>query len=299
MACRLLTLALAVCAAAAAGTLRHTHLGTGNASFALGGGAPGPSPAPGPAPAGMCGCEKRSDCTCGGSLDYLQCVHEACEKGCGECDKTSGPWSNQCTTLITECNDEISLGCHNSIATCEGKFHQATYGVEGLTLSTSHLNEEAYCGPWGKCMGELHLAADLHKPAADTKVECVVPVAMDDPETVYHSRGEVKDMKSSIKLPMLKELPKGGKVEGRCYLIDGKGSHASKDAFFIVQNHYDADFVATDGKKEEKKEAKKEAPATKREIKKEAYANSKEMGAASTRTLGLVAAGAAAALLSF
>ena len=136
-----------------------------------------PSAAPGPsAPQGLCGCAKASEdqCTCGASLDYLQCVHERCVAGGCECPKT--PFEEECSSLSRSCGSELKFqGCGSSTTSCEGHFHQATTGVIGLTLDTSVLSEEAYCGPLGVCTGELRLLANIYRPAPGVWFQCMVP----------------------------------------------------------------------------------------------------------------------------
>eukprot|EP00747_Dinoflagellata_sp_TGD_P162370 gnl/TRDRNA2_/TRDRNA2_179882_c0_seq1.p1 gnl/TRDRNA2_/TRDRNA2_179882_c0~~gnl/TRDRNA2_/TRDRNA2_179882_c0_seq1.p1 ORF type:complete len:379 (-),score=79.08 gnl/TRDRNA2_/TRDRNA2_179882_c0_seq1:105-1241(-) len=253
-------------------SLRQVQLNSKDNSTLVTLGAAGPAPAGSPAaapspPVGLCGCVKTNQCTCGGSLDYLQCVHEACDAGCGDCESLSGPWTDQCQEMMGTCADTIDIACHDTEATCEGKFHQAQYGVTGLSLELAHLSEEAFCGPYGKCIGELHLSANVLEASDGMVMECVVPVSHDDPEDVYYCNNEIVDGTAKCTLPMLKKLDKGSKVEGHCYILDKQHYQITKDAFFAVQNRFDDNFAA-DSKKELKKEAGEKEMKKEKKLKK-------------------------------
>jgi len=262
--------------------------------------APALAGAPGPAAAGLCGCEHvpQDQCTCDGSLQYLKCVAKACGKG--DCECPENPFMTECHSLAGDCGSELSItGCGSHLTECEGRFNQASDGTIGLTLDVSHLQEESYCGPYGRCTGELHLHANVYRHAPGVFLECVLPVK-GKKELVHCTAAVSDDGAGGCDLPMVDRLYPDEELKGRCYLTDGDGgAKLSKDAWFAVSNRYSGpappaeDEVATVAKdskalkvvtkdkqdKKDKKDEKKEKVEEKEEkleVKVEEKASSKE-----------------------
>lgn len=204
--------------------------------------AKGPSPAAAPAavpaaaPIGMCGCTlpAADQCSCGASLDYLKCVTGKCDTGeCNAC--ADGYFEEQCTGLSTTCAAELEFVC-GSTTTCEGKFHQDDHNVIGLTLDTDHLADDAYCGPWGKCLGTLHIAAAFHRAPVGTWLSCLVDdaAAKSSACTV-----EIKGPSAMCTMPMVEKLAVDAQVKGRCWITNGEdGEKISKNAWFTLTNDH-------------------------------------------------------------
>lgn len=198
-----------------------------------------PASAPGPAATGLCGCEPvpTDQCTCDGSLHYLKCVAKKCATG--DCECPASPFTEECTTLAGTCGTELDLsGCSNSVTTCEGRFNQASECTIGLTLDVSHLQEESYCGPYGRCTGELHLHANVYRTAPGAFLECVLPYH-GKKELVHCTKEVTAEGAAGCDLPMVDRLNPDEELKGHCYLTDGDGgTKLTKDAWFVVNNRY-------------------------------------------------------------
>lgn len=200
-------------------------------------------------------------CTCGRSLEYLKCIEKRCRSG--ECSCPVSPFQAECYTLSSACDTEIRLiGCDQSLTTCAGRFHQATNGVTGLTLDTSHLNDEALCGPLGSCTGKLRVMASAHRQPPGAFLECVLPAvagqAHAKAESVHCARALSDDGTGACTLPMMARLDPEQHVDGRCYLTDGDGGpKLTKDAWFVVQNRYREDIAGSTSKQTKGHETKK------------------------------------------
>lgn len=281
----------------------HSHLLAAFDQVAKGP-APAPALAPSPAAAGLCGCEPvpQDQCTCDGSLHYLKCVEKKCQSG--DCECSEHPFMTECHTLAGNCGSELELtGCGSHLTECQGRFNQASDGTIGLTLDVSHLQEESFCGPYGRCTGELHLHANVYRHAPGAFLECVLPVK--GKKELVHCTQEVSaDGAAGCNLPMVDRLYPDEELKGHCYLTDGDGgAKISKDAWFAVQNRYSGSppaevaTVAKESKKlkvtervqaVEKKKARKEdgrvdaksEEEKEKEVDEEAIAQQKEASAA-------------------
>lgn len=232
--------------------------------------AAGPAGAPGAANTGHCGCVKddAAACTCGGHLEYLECVARACFTGkcSGGCPALMDSFMGQCELVSNEspCGAELSMGCTGKEASCEGRFHQERNGVIGLEVDTEHLSDEAYCGPWGKCQGELRVVVDVHNPEPGLTVECALPKVEDaefhDREKWYTCSGEITGSRGGCTLPMVEELAPEAKLDGRCWLQKA-GDKVTKRAYFNVENHYNRDLEQAKRSQTEAKDPKEVLPS--------------------------------------
>lgn len=207
-------------------------------------------PAPGPAPAqaslGFCGCPSvpEDQCTCGASLSFLQCVHKRCTAGECECPKDT--FASECSAVSQACSSELNVdGCHSLQTSCEGRYHQAADGVTGLSLDTTHLWEEGYCGPHGRCTGEVHVRATALRAEAGAWLECVLPSG-EKKKKLHRCRTEVADEGAAgCTLAMPSFIEPSGAVRGHCFLTEGKkGPKLTKDAWFVVRNRHSAEDAA-------------------------------------------------------
>lgn len=170
-------------------------------------------------------------------MSYLQCVHTKCAAGDCECPKQS--FESECSALSQTCASDLDFsGCHSLHTSCEGRFHQAADGVAGLTLDTSSLWEEAFCGPQGRCTGELQIRANAYRSASGSWLECQIPTGQGD--RVYHCSNEVTDQGASgCTLTMPSYIAPSATATGYCFLTAGKlGRKLTKEAFFVVRNRY-------------------------------------------------------------
>lgn len=211
------------------------------------------SPAPAAAPSvavGLCGCTPvpADQCKCGHSIEYLKCVALKCAAGC-ECPKH--PLEQECASLSQSCGAELEFeGCGSNTITCDGRFHQDKDDVIGLTLDTSQLNKDAYCGPHGRCLGTLRLSATAHRkpPGNGTWLQCILPSKdVNWGSTPLSSR--LQDCHAEISAgqttqhctwPMVPDLDPAAALHGHCFLTQGQhGKQLTKDAWFLVRNRYE------------------------------------------------------------
>lgn len=241
---------------------------------------------------GLCGCAPvpEDQCTCDRSLEYLKCIEKRC--GSGDCICPASPFQAECYTLSSTCDAELRLsGCDQSLTSCAGRFHQATDGVTGLTLDTSHLNDEALCGPFGRCTGELRLLASAHRQLPGAFLECVLPASAGQAhakaELVHCARALSDDGIGECNLPMIARLDPEQQVNGRCYLTDGDGGpKLTKDAWFVVRNRYREDMAGTTSKKTNGYETKKRLKSNARKAREARLAeeNAEAVGASKERS---------------
>lgn len=170
-------------------------------------------------------------------MEYLKCVTKQCADGCAECSNTDG-FANQCGLIEQDCSEALTFKCGMNETTCEGKFHQASDGIMGLTVQTDHLTDNAYCGPFGRCSGELDVGGTILKPQPNTFFRCDIPRA----GLNCHEPLTAGQTKSSCKMMMPALLKPGLKMEGRCFVSDSStgGKKLTKNAWFSVENNHQA-----------------------------------------------------------
>lgn len=211
---------------------------------------------------GLCGCEQvpEDQCTCDRSLQYLKCIEKRCQTR--DCNCPASPFLDQCNVLAGTCGAELRLsGCDQSLTTCAGRFHQASHGVIGFTLDKAHLDDQAYCGPFGRCTGELRVIAKAHRQPPGSFLECVLPAvagqAHRKAELVHCAHELSAEGVAECSLPMIAQLEPSQEVSGRCYLTNGDGMKFTKDAWFVVRNRYGEDISAVASSKKIKKRERK------------------------------------------
>lgn len=206
--------------------------------------APALAPAPGgmAGMAGICGCEppQPDQCHCGASLDYLKCITEVCNDGkCGSC--SGSYFKDQCMAISTMCGAELDFACAET-STCQGKFHQDDFDVIGLKLDTASIADDVYCGSSGKCLGQLHIATEIHRGQPGNRLNCLL-----EDKTSKSSACQVELTGSSAvcTMPMVPDLPVNTKIKGHCWLADDfDGERITKNAWFTLKNNHPLESVA-------------------------------------------------------
>lgn len=111
--------------------------------------------------AGQCGCKP--------AVEYFACLTTHCHGG------NSSRFNDKCMDLSGKCSSELTIECRGPDTFCEGKFSQLPSGGMGLTLDLEGMNDDAFCGPNGKCLGEIHMKVNVH--AAQTVFQVSAPSA--------------------------------------------------------------------------------------------------------------------------
>jgi len=180
-----------------------------------------------------CGCVRQDVCTCGAQLDFLQCVHKACEAK--KCDCPVQELQDVCTASAQSCSTDLDMACSSKREQvgCKGLFHQSADGDVGFTLDTDHIGDEAYCGPFGKCQGDLQLSAQLHRAYKGLWFQCKIK----DGDDFTSCSAEVTTNDVQCKMKMVQGFKAEESLVGKCFLSEGKGGSAvTKDAWFTVTN---------------------------------------------------------------
>merc|ERR1719502_2479796 len=119
------------------------------------------------------------------------------------------------------CSNELEFGCAPETATCQGRFHQMKDSVVGLTVDTSRLNENSFCGPFGKCQGSVDVHTKVSHAPPGAKIFCEMqryPGAKDIDGKGWEScEAEVDasgDAQCSMDMPA--KLPPSANLEGKC-----------------------------------------------------------------------------------
>lgn len=210
---------------------------------------PAPAPANGTALQDPCECYAKDQCTCEAQLEYLACVQKKCSSSKCACDIEKDV-PQVCEELATStCSSEIKVGC-GPTPNCRGLFHQLHDGMAGLVLNTEHLGDAAYCGPFGKCSGEITVVASIHKAEQGSMLQCKLATSagadLDNKQEkdVVSCSTAVESEQATCTIPMVKELASGAFIEGKCWL-EGKsaGGLLTDNAWFKVSNKYSSEFV--------------------------------------------------------
>jgi hypothetical protein len=186
----------------------------------------------------ICGCtpQVKAECTCDGSLQFLACVEQNCPGGAAE----------RCTKLsaMDWCGPELDLVCNGLQSTCKGKFHQAHDGIVGLTVLDKHLGDSVYCGPHGRCLGELNVEVEIHKTWAlpndveGAGLECEMANGKKCTGPVEPGDGlEGHEGTAACKVSMVHRLAVGDKLKGRCWLTQGDAKLTTEAWFAVANDH--------------------------------------------------------------
>lgn len=200
------------------------------------------------ADADTCGCARENVCTCGAQLKFLGCVQKACQEKKCDCPDKEKQMEQLCSSGSVSCTSDLDVKCGKSTS-CKGLFNQASDGVVGFTLDTDYIGEEVYCGPFGKCQGDLQLSAQLHRAYKGLRLQCQIK-----DKKVFTSCDEeavTNDVKCSM--PMVQGFKAEESIVGKCWLSEGQKA-VTKDAWFTITN--------THGKMKAKKSAKVKSGAS-------------------------------------
>merc|ERR1719183_3052918 len=103
------------------------------------------------------GCEdcfyKGAQCGCQPALEYFACL----TKHCHTANRTK--FAEKCTALGSKCFNDLNIDCRGPDTVCTSKFHQLPLGGLGLTVEVGE--KEAFCGPFGKCIGHITMKAKV------------------------------------------------------------------------------------------------------------------------------------------
>lgn len=247
----------------------------------------GIGPAPGPAPATIVDdrgerghfyyadeCEdcyyKFSQCGCKPSMEYFACL----AKHCYSSNRTR--FADKCAKHGNDCFDELDIDCRGPDTVCEGKFHQLPMGGLGLSLDLNDATKDAFCGPFGKCIGEIHMKASIHNarkllgavaivgapspsvfspapgPAASAPALAVKPVwlecglpkvskaSVDKKEDWVICQAEAQGDTAACDIPMFPKLKASREKRAYCVLTDGpNGERLTQPAFQDISNIHD------------------------------------------------------------
>jgi len=161
--------------------------------------------------------------------------------------------------MASVCKTELDVTCSVEEAKCDGKYHQGTEGIIGLTIDYDKLESRAFCGPFGKCVGEVVVAVNIHKPAEGVRLDCAMENHYGDESqqmvmmqkrkylggrlsSNFSKKLEgcgqrIEGPEAKCTMPMPKHLPSHHSIEGLCRLVeDETGRILTKDAWFKITN---------------------------------------------------------------
>jgi len=93
-------------------------------------------------------------CGCEPAVEYFACL----TKHCYPSNNTF--FAEKCSTLSNKCSKELDVQCRGSETVCKSKFNQLPVG--GLGFSLDIVEDNAYCGPHGVCIGKIGLKVHIH-----------------------------------------------------------------------------------------------------------------------------------------
>lgn len=242
---------------------------------------------------------KGDGCGCEPAVEYFACLTKHCH------GSDSPFFADKCTSLGNNCSADLNIKCRGADTVCESRFSQLPTGGLGFSLDVDE--DDAFCGPNGKCIGELGLAVHLQKqekkaapkvapaptvgaPSAAPPVHEVAAPAKEDSSKIWLECGLAKSDSADIDessdwnlcqkqvtgdsakcmVPMFKQLQAGANKKAYCMLTEGKnGKRLTSPQWTQVINVHKAASAAVAEKKAEKKVVKKEKKAEKKAVKEE------------------------------
>jgi len=214
---------------------------------------------------------KGAQCGCQAAVEYFACL----TKHCHSADHSK--FAAKCAEVSTSCSTELDIACRGPDSSCKGKYNQLPSGGLGLTLDLDGVEDDAFCGPFGKCMGSVHMKAHIHNPTPQPTVpalagmtaapapapaggisspanitqpvflECglpIVPNADVDNQTHWTlCRAQVMGDEAGCDLPMFPNLKAGEGKEAYCVLTEGTLGNPPKrltqPAWHLISNTHD------------------------------------------------------------
>lgn len=112
---------------------------------------------------------KGAQCGCQPAMEYMACL----TKHCTGANETA--FAEKCTALGSKCAQDIDIDCRSHNTVCHSKHHQLPAGGVGLKVEV--VEDEALCGPFGKCIGQLRMKATIINgpKSTDDAVEGAAP----------------------------------------------------------------------------------------------------------------------------
>jgi len=213
---------------------------------------------------------KGAQCGCEAAVEYFACL----TKHCHSADHSK--FAAKCAEVSTSCSTELDIACRGPDTQCKGKYNQLPSGGIGLTLDLDGVDDDAFCGPFGKCTGVVHMKANIYNPPLQPKshvlagmvaapapapagapssvnithpvsLECglpTVPNADVDNQTHWTlCRALVMGDKAGCDLPLFPSLKAGEGKEAYCVLTEGTLGNPPKrltqPAWHLISNTHD------------------------------------------------------------
>lgn len=215
---------------------------------------------------------KGAQCGCEAAVELFACLTKFCHSA------NHSKFGATCAEVSTSCSTELDIACRGPDTQCKGKYNQLPAGGIGLTLDLDNVDDDAFCGPFGKCTGVVHMKANVFYPppqphvpvsgpapgpaggpvtarlggpapapaGAPISLECglpVVPNADVDNQTHWTlCRAPVIADKAGCDLPMFASLQAGEGKEAYCVLTEGTFGNPPKrltqPAWHLISNTY-------------------------------------------------------------
>jgi len=106
------------------------------------------------------GCQKcfyhGAQCGCQPAMDYLACLTAHCYPS------NQTEFATMCSALQSHCQSELAIDCRGAETVCQGKYNQLSSGGLGLSWDPAAAFENAFCGPFGQCIGEINMHVNIH-----------------------------------------------------------------------------------------------------------------------------------------
>lgn len=96
---------------------------------------------------------KGTECGCEPVLEYFACRTKFCHPS------NASAFADDCAAMSSKCYFDLDLRCRGEHTDCASKFHQKPTG--GLGLKMDVVEDDAFCGPYGKCLGHLRLKVQV------------------------------------------------------------------------------------------------------------------------------------------
>lgn len=121
------------------------------------------------------GCEdcvyKANQCGCEPAMEYLACATKHCSSS------TDSEFAAKCAAVATNCSAELEINCDGAKTSCKSKYNQLPEGGIGLSLDLSVVDDDAYCGSKGACLGTVHMKAYVHNTPGSATAPPPAPAA--------------------------------------------------------------------------------------------------------------------------
>jgi len=208
---------------------------------------------------------KGAECGCKPAVEYFACLTKLCHSS------DSAFFGDKCSALGNNCSADIDIKCNGADTVCTSRFSQLPTG--GLGLSLDVVEDDAFCGPNGKCIGKLGLKVHLHNEPKEDKtlpgmwLECGLPkmeqADIDHKMDWNLCQKQVKGSFEECSVEMFKHLEAGGSKKAYCVITEGmNGKRLTAPSWSKVINaHKAASTAVADKPPAPKAEAPKPAAA--------------------------------------